>query len=142
MADARSKARRRAVEVLFEAETVGALTSSELAALAAARRQITAAHTPLPAFAQEILAGVAANLGQIDDVLNTYQTGKAISRLPQVDRAILRVGVWELLFADTPPNVAIDEAVNLAALLSTDESPPVVNGLLGRIKDLAPTLRS
>ncbi|WP_371152235.1 transcription antitermination factor NusB [Buchananella felis] len=138
----RSKARRRAVEVLFEADLTGLRDGAQIAQLLEQRKQVTAAPSPLPEFAAVILAGVAEHYAQVEDVLETYQSGRAFSLLPPVDRCILRVGAWEMLFTDTDPNVVMDEAANLAALLSTEESPRVVNGLLGRLKDLAPTLRA
>ncbi|MDO4791104.1 MAG: transcription antitermination factor NusB [Buchananella hordeovulneris] len=138
----RSKARRRAVEVLFEADLTGQLTEEALAQLLEQRKLHTAAPSPLPAFAVEILGGVATHFSHIEDTLQTYQSGRAFNLLPPVDRCILRVGAWELLYTDTDPNVVMDEAANLAALLSTEDSPRVVNGLLGRLKDLLPTLRA
>jgi N utilization substance protein B len=76
-----------------------------------------------------------------DEVLATYAHGWTIERMPAVDRALLRIGTWEILFNDDVPDVvAVDEAVDLARSLSTDESPSFVNGLLGRLLQLKPTL--
>lgn len=85
-------------------------------------------------YARVIVEGVVANHGEIDDLLETYSQGWAIERMPHVDRAILRVGVWEILFNDDVPDVvAISEAVAAAKELSTDDSGAFINGLLGRI---------
>jgi len=78
---------------------------------------------------------------QIDEFLTTYSQGWPLERMPSVDRIILRVGSWELLYNDDiPDGVAVSEAVELAKTLSTDESPSFVNGLLGRLQQLKPTL--
>ena len=78
---------------------------------------------------------------RIDELLSTYSSGWALDRMPAVDRNILRIGVFELLWRDDVPGaVVIDEAVNLARELSTDESPAFVNGVLARILDLRPRL--
>lgn len=78
---------------------------------------------------------------QIDEFLGTYSQGWTLDRMPAVDRMILRVGAWELLYnSDVPDGVAVSEAVELAKMLSTDESPAFINGLLGRLQQLKPTL--
>ena len=78
---------------------------------------------------------------RIDELLETYSHGWTLERMPAVDRAILRLGVWEILFNDDVPDaVAIDEAVQLATGLSTDDSPVFINGLLGRILELKPMI--
>ncbi|WP_127127705.1 transcription antitermination factor NusB [Georgenia sp. SYP-B2076] len=138
---ARSKARRRALDVLFEADQKGEERSQDLLALLAERKQVTVAQGAFPAYAAEIVEGVAAHRVEIDELLRTYSEGWSLERMPGVDRGILRLGVWEILYNDDVPDaVAIDEAVQLAADLSTDESPSFVNGLLGRILELKPTL--
>ena len=89
----------------------------------------------------EVVEGVCAHLDRIDELIATHAHGWTIGRMPAVDRALLRIGTWEILFNDDVPDaVAVDEAVDLARSLSTDESPTFVNGLLGRIVDLKPTL--
>lgn len=134
---ARSKARKRALDVLFEAEQRGDDAGTTLAD----RLVEPGAQTALPQYAVEIVEGVLAQQSRIDELLETYSHGWTIERMPAVDRAVLRIGVWELLFNDAVPDaVAIDEAVELSRTLSTDESPGFVNGLLGRILDLKPTL--
>jgi N utilization substance protein B len=93
------------------------------------------------AYTIELVNGVTEHEQRIDELLSTYSTGWSVERMPGVDRAALRLAVWEMLYsADTPDAVAIDEAVTTVAELSTDESPNFVSGLLNRIKDLKPAL--
>ncbi len=95
----------------------------------------------MPQYTVDIVEGVVAHRDRIDEVLETYSQGWTLDRMPAVDRALLRIGSWEVLFNDDVPDaVALDEAVDLAGDLSTDDSPAFVNGLLGRVKDLKPTL--
>jgi N utilization substance protein B len=83
---------------------------------------------------------VTARRERIDELLSTYSQGWTLERMPAVDRALLRIGAFEVLFADEVPDaVAVNEAVDLARSLSTDDSPAFVNGLLGRIVELKPT---
>lgn len=132
---ARSKARRRALDILFEAEQRGV---SPLEALRA-RRENT--DTVINEYSVDIIEGVMAHGAQIDEFLSTYSQGWTLDRMPAVDRMILRVGTWELLYNDDVPDVvAVSEAVQLATMLSTDESPAFINGLLGRLQQLKPTL--
>ncbi len=89
----------------------------------------------------DIVEGVLAHSEQIDEYLSTYSQGWTLERMPAVDRMILRIGSWELLYNDdVPDGVAVSEAVELAKILSTDESPVFINGLLGRLQQLKPTL--
>ncbi|KRE37212.1 N utilization substance protein B [Janibacter sp. Soil728] len=134
---ARTKARRRAVDLLFEAESRG-LNAGDLA-----RDRAVTPVTPAPLNEYTVTAvtGVVANWNDINDALTTYSQGWTLDRMPDVDRAILRLGTWEILFSDdVPDEVAVSEAVVLATELSTDESPKFVNGLLGRIVEVKPTL--
>lgn len=134
---ARTKARKRALDVLFEAD------QRELAPIELLAQRIAqpGAETALPEYSVELVEGVVAEQGRIDELLATHAHGWTIERMPAVDRALLRLGTWEILFNDDVPDaVAVDEAVELARSLSTDESPAFVNGLLGRIIDLKPTL--
>lgn len=134
---ARTKARKRALDVLFEAEQRG------LDPLAVLARRITEPGTqaPLPQYAAELVEGVVANLERIDEVLATHSHGWSVPRMPAVDRNLLRLGAWEILYNDEVPDmVAVAQAVGLAEELSTDESPAFVNGLLARIVELKPTL--
>ena len=110
--------------------------------LAAERAEHSANHTPAPAYAREILAGVADHLVEVDEAIETYAQGWALARMPAVDRAIARVATWEIVWNDdVDAPVAVDEAITLARMLSTDDSPRYLSGLLGRIGDLADTLR-
>ena len=132
---ARSKARKRALDILFEAEA----RSEPLLGLLAER--IAAADPPVPDYAAELVRGVHEHAALIDDLLTTHSQGWALERMPAVDRNILRIGVYELLWQNQVPDaVAISEAVTLAADLSTDDSPAFVTGLLGRLLQLKPTL--
>ena len=89
-----------------------------------------------------LVEGYAAHAERIDELIAQYAVGWPLDRMPVVDRNILRLGAFELIWEDgTPDAVVLDEAVRLAREFSTDESPSFVNGLLGRLKDLKPTLR-
>ena len=130
---ARSKARKRALDILFEAELRG-LGSLELLT----ERQ-SLGEQPVQEYAAELVRGVATHQTQIDSLIAENAVDWTLDRMPAVDRNILRIGVYELLWADDVPDpVAISEAVALAQDLSTDSSPAFVNGLLARIKDLKP----
>jgi N utilization substance protein B len=125
---ARSKARKRAVDLLYEAD----LRETDVVTMVAER--IALADPPVNAYTVDLIEGVNANRGRIDQVLAEYAEGWTLARMPGVDRAILRLGAYELMFrSDIPPAVAIDEAVELAKSLSTDESPRFVNGVLARV---------
>ncbi|MFJ6278651.1 NusB antitermination factor [Arthrobacter subterraneus] len=132
---ARSKARRRALDILFEAE------QRSVSPLEALRGRREKTDTVINEYSVEIIDGVMAHGAQIDEFLSTYSQGWTLDRMPAVDRMILRVGAWELLYnEDVPDTVAVSEAVQLATMLSTDESPAFINGLLGRLQQLKPTL--
>ena len=132
---ARSKARIRAVEILFEAEQ---RREPAQAALARRRENSTAAINP---YTVEIVAGVIERREDIDEFLETYSQGWSLDRMPAVDRNVLRVGAWELLYnPEVPDAVAVSEAVAAARALSTDDSPRFVNGLLGRLQKVKPSL--
>jgi transcription antitermination protein NusB len=132
---ARSKARKRALDILFEAEQRGEPVLSMLEA-----RTIQAS-PPVGTYAIELVQGVQAHRDQIDDLLATNARGWTLERMPAVDRNILRIGAYELLWgSEIPEAVAISEAVVLAKDLSTDASPAFVNGLLGRLAELKPSL--
>ncbi|WP_337060457.1 transcription antitermination factor NusB [Kineococcus sp. G2] len=132
---ARRKARRRALEVLFEAD------QRRLEPLTVLKDKIVRADPPVGDYAVTLVEGVVAELPRIDEVLSTYSMGWTVDRMPAVDRAVLRIGVWEVLHADdVPDHVAISEAVEISQELSTDESPKFVNGLLARISELKETL--
>ena len=132
---ARSKARKRALDILFEAELRG-LPRLELLS----ERQ-SLGDVPVQPYAAELVRGVAAHSERIDELISWNLVDWTLERMPAVDRNVLRIGVYELLWAnDVPDGVAISEAVNLAQDLSTDNSPSFVNGLLARIKAEKPTL--
>lgn len=134
---ARSKARKRALDVLYEADQRGI----DPARMLADRVAFSGTEAALPAYALEIVQGVIAHLARIDELVATYSHGWTLERMPAVDRAVLRIGTWEILFnPDVPDAVAVSEAVELARELSTDDSPSFVNGLLGRIAELKETL--
>lgn len=130
---ARSKARRRALEVLFEAE------ARNTDARAILTRRI--AEDGVNPYTRELVGGVIDHQEKLDEILSTYAQGWPLERMPAVDRAALRIGLWELLYNDEIPDaVAVSEAVGLVKDLSTDDSPEFVNGLLGRLQRLKPTL--
>jgi N utilization substance protein B len=134
---ARTKARKRALDLLFEAEqrqvNVGELLRQRLAA------PVTEA--PLSEFTGDLVSGVVEHWTQIDELIATYSQGWTLARMPAVDRSILRLGAYEVLYStDVPEAVAISEWVGLATELSTDDSPKFVNGLLGRLVEVKPTL--
>ncbi len=134
---ARTKARKRAVDLLFEAE------QRQVDPLKLLAERVAEPHTEaaVPQYTVEVVEGVVAHRDRIDELLGTYSHGWTLERMPAVDRALLRIGTWEVLYNDDVPDaVAIDEAVDLAGRLSTDDSPSFVNGLLGRIADVKPTL--
>lgn len=132
---ARSKARKRALDVLFEADQ---RRLDPLTVLA--DRRVSTEH-PFPDYAGELVEGVVEHREQIDELLSTYAQGWTLDRMPGVDRSVLRLGAWELIYNDDVPDpVAIDEAVELVRTLSTDESPSFVNGLLARLMEVKPTL--
>jgi len=132
---ARSKARKRALDVLYEADV------RRTSALDTAAARLAQADPPVPAYAVELVEGVVAHRERIDELLATYAEGWTIERMPPVDRNVLRIGIYELLYAvDVPDAVAISEAVELAKRISTEESPGFINGLLGRVLQLKPSL--
>jgi N utilization substance protein B len=136
---ARTRARKRALDILFEADLRGAPPLEVLAAHREARTR--AGQPPLNDHVAVLVEGVTANRERIDELLSTYAIGWTLDRMPAVDRNLLRMGAYELLWLDDVPDaVAIDEAVELATALSTDESPGFVNGLLARLLELKPTL--
>lgn len=130
---ARTKARKRAVDAVFAADLrkISPLTLLDDVADMAADRQNQDA---IFGYARDIVQGVVDHHEEIDDLLETYSQGWALDRMPNLDRAILRVAVWEILHnPDVPDAVAVNEAVELAKELSTDDSGSFVNGLLSRI---------
>jgi N utilization substance protein B len=125
---ARSKARKRALDVLFEADQRGRDLVETLG------EWIARADPPVPAYAEELVRGVAGNAAAIDEMLTERSQEWPLDRMPAVDRSILRLAAYELVYCpDIPIAVAIDEAVTLAQDLSTDESPRYVNGVLAAL---------
>ncbi len=129
---ARSKARKRALDALFEADIRSTDPVTVFAELES--RRTAEGEASLNEYAGTLVAGVTAHLARIDEILATYATGWTLDRMPIVDRNVLRIGAYEVLWCeDVPDEVAISQAVELATELSTDESPAFVNGLLARI---------
>ena len=127
---ARSTARKRALNTLYEADEKG----QDILSLLAERIEQPGAQTPLPDYAIEIVRGVAENLYRIDSVLDEHSTGWKVKRMGVVDRNILRIAVWEIMFnVDVPNMVAIDEALGLAKTLCDDDSPAFIHGLLSAV---------
>jgi N utilization substance protein B len=125
---ARSKARKRALDILFEAELRGRSAMDTLA------DRMAAGDPPVAAYTVQLVEGTAARLDEIDQVLARYAEGWSLDRMPTVDRNLLRLAAYELLCADDVPNaVAISEAVRLAGDLSTESSAHFVNGVLSSV---------
>lgn len=132
---ARSKARKRALDVLYEAD-LRAVDALEVLQGTVDRR-IADSEPAMNPYVQMLVDGVVANRERIDELLSTYSMGWTLDRMPAVDRSILRIGAYEVLWRDDiPDGVAIAEAVALAQDLSTDESPAFVNGLLARLSEV------
>ena len=134
---ARTKSRKRAIDLLFEAE------QRDVNALALLRDRLATpvTQTRLNEYTITLVEGVVEHWTDINDAITTYAQGWSLERMPAVDRAILRLGAFEVLYADDVPEpVAISEAVQLATELSTDDSPKFVNGVLGRLLEVKPTL--
>jgi N utilization substance protein B len=130
----RSKARKRALDILFESEARGEDAQEVLA-----RRIAGADAPPVSDFAATLVEGVVAHRDEIDEVVSSYSRGWTMERMPAVDRIILRIGVFEILhLEDVPDPVAIDEAIDLARELSTDDSPRFVNGVLAGVSSGRP----
>jgi transcription antitermination protein NusB len=125
---ARSKARKRAVDVLYAADLRGRDRREQLA------EEVATGQPPVNDYTVRLVEGVAEHAADIDRLIDEHASGWTLQRLPDVDRAILRMATFELLWADDVPDpVVIDEAVELAKQLSTDDSPGFVNGVLGGI---------
>src|ERR1700749_3952875 len=137
MPPARSKARKRALDILFEAD------QCDLPVLDLLAERITLGSPPGSSYAADLVRGVAPHAARTDELISQYAEGWTLDRMPAVDRNVLRLGVYELLWADDVPDaVPISEAVLLAQDLSTGASPAFVNGLLARIKNLKPAADS
>jgi N utilization substance protein B len=134
---ARTKARKRALDILFSSDVRG----DDLAVTLAAEAQRAASEPAREAswlYAREIVDGIIDQRDEIDEQITTHSRDWKIERMPAVDRALLRIGVWEILFNDEVPTaVAIDEAVELAKEFSTDDSGAFVHGVLARVSRAA-----
>ena len=130
---ARRKARKRALDVLYEADVRGAGITETLASALARIEPPAPGHLP---YAVSLVEGVAAHLDRIDELIGSYAEGWTLARMPVVDRNLARIAVYELLYVDEIDDaVAISEAVELASQMSTDDSPRFLNGVLGRIAE-------
>ncbi|MDT0181322.1 transcription antitermination factor NusB [Microbacterium sp. ARD31] len=130
---ARTKARKRALDILFQSDVRG----EELTTIIAAEARRAAGEPAREAswlYAREIVDGISDNRDEIDEQITTFSKDWTLARMPAVDRALLRIGAWEILYNDeVPTGVAIDEAVELAKEFSTDESGAFIHGVLARI---------
>jgi transcription antitermination protein NusB len=125
---ARSKARKRALDVLFASELRG---EDPVTAL---ERAVAEGEGPTNDYTEFLVRGVAEHRERIDELLSTYSQGWTLARMPAVDRNVLRIGAYEVMWVDDVPDpVAVTEAVALVRDLSTDESPGFVNGVLGTL---------
>lgn len=131
----RRKARKRALDVLYQADLRGEPIRSTLEAYLGLLPDPRPDHL---AYTVRVVEGVAAHAERIDEVISSYAEGWTLDRMPVIDRNLARIAVFELLYADDiDPPVAITEAVELARALSTDDSPRYLNGVLGRIAEYA-----
>ena len=130
---ARSKARKRALDILYGAD-LRELSLRDALSVEAQRAASEPQREASWLYARDIVDGVVDHRDEIDELIETYSQGWTLSRMPTIDRAILRIGIWEILYNDdVPDSVAIAEAVESARVHSTDDSAGFVNGLLGRI---------
>ena len=136
---ARSKARKQALDLLYETDIRGTnlvetLVSRDIPAEGPDAR-------PIREYTKELVNGVSDNRRKIDELITTYAQGWDMDRLPAVDRNILRLGIYEILWSnDVPMSVAIDEALILAKELSSDDSSKYIHGVLGRIASIKDTI--
>ena len=132
---ARSKARKRALDVLYEA------AQRDTDPMITLRERLAQSDPPVPEYAAVLVEGVVTHRERIDELLSTYAEEWTLDRMPPVDLAALRIGAYELLWCDdVPDGVAVAEAVALVGSLSTDQSATFVNGLLARLLQLKPSL--
>ncbi len=132
---ARSKARKRALDILFECEVRGLPLGETL------DERVIAGEPPVNEYTVTLIRGVAEHQARLDELITTYARDWSLERMPAVDRNVLRLGVLELLYVDEVPDaVAVSEAMALVTDLSTDDSPAFVNGVLGAILRDKPAL--
>lgn len=130
---ARRKARKRALDVLYEADLRDLPAGEVLVAYVKRLEQPRPEHL---GYAMGLVEGVAAHRDRIDELIGSYAEGWTLDRMPVVDRNLARIAVYELLYVDEIDDaVAITEAVELAKQMSTDDSPRFLNGMLGRIAE-------
>ncbi len=132
---ARSKARKQALDILYESD----IRSSDPLATLESREAVEEGPDarPIRDFTRELIAGVSANKRKIDELIATYAQGWDMDRLAAVDRNILRLGIYEIVWSDDlADGIAIDEAITLAKDLSTDDSASFIHGLLGKISSI------
>ncbi len=136
---ARSKARKAALDLLYEADIRGTNAIETLNLRDVVEEGPDA--RPIREYTRELVNGVGENYRKIDELITTYAQGWDMDRLPAVDRNILRLGIYEILWSTTTPDgVAIDEALTLAKELSTDSSAGFIHGVLGRISSIKDSL--
>jgi N utilization substance protein B len=132
---ARSKARKQALDILYESDIRSAAADKILES-----RDITEEGPdarPIREFTRELIGGVVSNKRKIDELITTYAQGWDMDRLAAVDRNILRLGIYEIIWSDDlADGIAIDEAITLAKELSTDDSATFIHGLLGKISSI------
>lgn len=132
---ARTKYRKRALDVLFESELQGLEAGGSLPG------RLETNEPPINAYTVTLVEGVAGALDRLDQIIADHAHGWTLERMPAVDRNLLRIGAYEILYLDEVPDaVAVSEAVELAKELSTDDSPAFINGVLARIVELKPEL--
>ncbi len=132
---ARSKARKRALDVLFECEVRGLPLGQTL------DERVIAGEPPVNEYTVHLIRGISEHQARLDELVATYAQGWTIDRMPTVDRNALRIGIYEILYVDDIPDaVAVSEALKLVRDLSTDESAGYVNGVLGNILRNKPAL--
>ena len=136
---ARTKARKRALGILYSAD-VRQITVAEALSAEAGRAAGEPGRHASWLYARDIVDGVQDHRDEIDELIETYSQGWTLARMPAVDRALLRIGIWEIMYNDeVPDGVAISEAVEAATVLSTEDSSSFINGLLAKIAQVKPT---
>jgi N utilization substance protein B len=143
VATARNKARTRAFQILFEADHRGVMPKVVLAEWVARAHTREEGVPQVNDYTMQLVEGYGRYAARIDDLISTYAVGWTLDRMPIVDRNVLRLGAYELIWEDEVPDpVVLDEFVEIAKDFSTDESPNFVNGLLARLMELKPSLRA
>ena len=134
---ARSKARKRALDVLYEADL------RDIPAATVLSERHGRDETPVPKYTAALVHGVIDHRARIDELIESYAVDWTLDRMPPVDRNVLRLGLYELLWVDDVPDaVVISEAVELARSLSTEDSPRFINGVLARLAESRPALET